>query len=117
MKSRKLSFADLAVESFDTTPEGPPAKGTVFGYETQQADTCTCNYSGCARTCTDYTDCWGVCGDPSGALGCETNAGTCPHDYSCHAETCPGLHTCGGYPRAGDMTCGWDCPTSIEYGC
>jgi hypothetical protein len=113
MAKIKLAVEDLSVESFHVTPQPAAERGTVLAHESEQ----TCHNSNCPRTCTDMTDCWGLCYPESGSLGCpgdQTNA----QDYTCHLGTCAYFVTCAGY-RGEDTcygtcegfqdTCGWQC--------
>ena len=67
----KLKLEDLAVDSFDTTPEPEEKRGTVLG---EQLCTCPTNC-----TCPGCPSC--------GWASCQTNCNTCD-------ATCGGNQTC-----------------------
>jgi hypothetical protein len=101
-KQLKLSVEDLSVESFSVT-ETRDVRGTVLGHDSEAG---TCNYSNCAQTCTDMTDCVGLCGE-SGYCSqfCETG-------YTYHLHTCAYFVTCPGYKH--DVSCNWTCDPAAD---
>ena len=100
MKKMRLDLDSLAVQSFDTSPEGRAERGTVRGLdsatEPQEPDsiaaTCECpppatNYTACGQfTCGQFTCQW-TC-DP-GCSNVTCGGSTC-------WQTCPdSCHVCG----------------------
>jgi len=85
----KLKLEDLAVESFDTTPQAENERGTVFGEQECTCHTCTCPgcptcYASCQTNCdTCQESCYGSC-----EWSCD---GTCV-GQTCW-DSCP---ACGG---------------------
>ena len=65
---------DLSVESFDTSPAGPEARGTVHGHASFH------------ETCYDYS-CEGSCFQ-TGCAGCPSVDGC--GTYACPSNGCPG---------------------------
>lgn len=99
----RLHVEELAVESF-ALADTQAVRGTVHGQATDRN-------SGCPRTCTDYTDCWGVCGEASQLCGGDT-------EFTWHVNTCAYYYTCPGYQAENSCngtcdpyadTCAWDC--------
>jgi hypothetical protein len=97
-KKLKLSVEDLSVESFSVS-EARDVRGTVLGHDSEAG---TCNYSNCARTCTDMTDCFGACGGESQYITL-----ICEPEFTWHVATCAYYATCEGYKH--DMSCNWSC--------
>lgn len=109
MKKLNLRLEDLAVESFETTAEGAPRRGTVRGAQMSQTTCvqiiCDCQTNGAE---CDTADC--------GTFDCpvETDARTCGASctffcsHTCPVNTC--AYTCGdscGCPTQGaHETCG-----------
>lgn len=98
---KKLKLDDLAVESFDTTANAAPERGTVHG----EQDPCTC-YTNC--TCPGCPTC--------AYASCMTNCNTCAAscwgscDASCEYGTCRGQDTCLGRDTCWD-SCDTVCGT------
>jgi len=108
MSKMRLHLDDLAVESFETTPQPTPRRGTVDAYATIRQGTCPVRY--CEPT--DAATCYYTCDDATCAATC---ANTCPNtcaqtcdDPSC-ANTC--AYTCDDY------TCAWDCGGTAQTDC
>ncbi|MCG8454976.1 MAG: pinensin family lanthipeptide [Holophagales bacterium] len=100
MKKLKLDLDDLKVESFETTPEtGEEAKGTVYGYITQDLTICDgCNDPTNQNTCA--STCGSTCGNTCGSTCGTTCASTCGN-------------TCGATCGCGGLTCQPDCNTNF----
>lgn len=91
MKKIQLELDSLQVESFETTPAGSGAQGTVYGL----------TLSGEPELCTDFTICLRECPVPTAGLTCGTCNPTC-------GSTCGS--TCG-------TTCGSTCQGTCDFTC
>jgi hypothetical protein len=86
MKKLTLACDDLRVESFDTTADAAPPRGTVQAHATFYPDE-TCDPTACAS-------CGGTC----------YGQYTCPGYNTCR-ETCYGWYTCNGYDTCYSCNC------------
>jgi hypothetical protein len=99
---KKLTLDDLQVESFETTGE-TPARGTVFGAQTEAFFSCV-------------SDCGDPCGTGgTGGTGGETNECPGPSDEPCtwyQVFTCESNQV--AYPSQ-CTGCGVDCNPTFDY--
>lgn len=101
MKKLRLNPDELVVESFGL-PEHHSPTGTVR-----------------AREGTDYTDCWGLCGEASvdGGISCGTCAESemCTHDP--YAEECVSYAVQCPFTENQGWSCGGSGCTQYDYTC
>jgi hypothetical protein len=80
MKKLDLKPEELAVETFETTPEDGREPGTVFAYETTVDERiCTCDTLD--PTCAGNYTCYVGCGGGGGTATCGCGPNT--YDYTC----------------------------------
>lgn len=126
MSKLRLDLDQLAVETFDTSPEGP-GRGTVLGHNSYVTVGVDCNTAcgACSTLQSAYNPCgdtnYGACtyGKESCGGTCDTNCITCAScDGSCPQVGCPTGSTCNGScVDTCAASCGQTCGCTNEVTC